>query len=52
MGEFRMSLFMNIHLFAAWCGLIGSGYSLSDQEDRQIEALCREVKRMARSIGG
>lgn len=42
-----MSLFMNIHLFAAWCGLAGSGYSLSDQEDRQIEALCREVKRMA-----
>lgn len=42
-----MSLFMNIHLFAAWCGLVGSGYSLSDQEDRQIEALCREVKRMA-----
>lgn len=39
-----MNLEMNKNLFAAWCGLIISGYDLFDKEDKEILYLYDEIK--------
>lgn len=35
---------INKNLFAAWCGMIVSGYDLFDKEDKEILYLCSEIK--------
>lgn len=39
-----MNLEMNKNLFAAWCGMIISGYALFDKDDKEISYLCDEIK--------
>lgn len=39
-----MNLEINKNLFAAWCGIIVSGYDLFDKEDKEISYLCGEIK--------
>ncbi len=41
-----MSLIINKHLFAAYCGLISSGYSLTDLSDNDIRALYDRVQKI------
>lgn len=35
---------INKNLFAAWCGMIISGYDLFDKEDKEVSYLCDEIK--------
>lgn len=35
---------INKNLFAAWCGMIVSGYDLFDKKDKEISYLCDEIK--------
>lgn len=39
-----MNLEMNKNLFAAWCGIIISGYNLFNSDDKEILYLCGEIK--------
>lgn len=39
-----MNLEMNKNLFAAWCGMMISGYNLFDKGDKKISYLCNEIK--------
>lgn len=39
-----MNLEINKNLFAAWCGMIISGYTLYDNDDKEILYLCNEIK--------
>lgn len=39
-----MNLEINKNLFAAWCGMIISGYDLCDNDDKEILYLCYEIK--------
>lgn len=39
-----MNLEMNKNLFAAWCGIIISGYNLFNSNDKEILYLCGEIK--------
>lgn len=39
-----MNLEINKNLFAAWCGIIISGYNLFDKENKEISYLCGEIK--------
>ncbi len=41
-----MSLTINKHLFAAYCGLISSGYSLTDLSDSDIRALYNRIQKI------
>lgn len=41
-----MSLIVNRHLFAAYCGLISSGYSLTDLSDSNIRALYDRIQKI------
>lgn len=42
--EVTMNLEINKNLFAAWCGMIISGYDLFDNRDKEILYLCKEIK--------
>ena len=39
-----MDLFINKHLFASYCGLILSGYSLTDLSDSDIKILYNKIQ--------
>lgn len=39
-----MNFERNKNLFAAWCGMIVSGYDLLGKEDKKISYLCDEIK--------
>ena len=39
-----MNLEINKNLFAAWCGMIISGYNLFDKNNKEILYLCNEIK--------
>lgn len=39
-----MNLEINKNLFAAWCGMIISGYNLFDKDDEEVLYLCNEIK--------
>lgn len=39
-----MNLEINKNLFAAWCGIIISGYDLFDNDDKDLLFLCNEIK--------
>lgn len=39
-----MNLEINKNLFAAWCGMIIIGYTLYDNDDKEILYLCNEIK--------
>lgn len=39
-----MNLEMNKNLFAAWCGMIISGYALFDKDDKEISYFCGEIE--------
>lgn len=41
-----MSFVINKHLFAAYCGLISSGYSLTDLSDSDIRALYNRIQKI------
>ena len=41
-----MGLIINKHLFAAYCGLISSGYSLTDLSDNSIRALYERIQKI------
>lgn len=41
-----MNLLINKHLFAAYCGLISSGYSLTDLSDIDIRALYNRIQKI------
>ena len=45
-----MDLFINKHLFASYCGLISSGYSLTDLSDSDIKILYNKIQKLSLDI--